>query len=115
MKFAGFHASVVWQLPHSDVVGMWFGPLPGAFAPSWQELQVPITCAWSTRVAGLQPETEWHASQVAVVARCVAVLPVAFTPSWQLEHLSTMPVWSHFAGFQADGVWQAAQSSLLTM
>ena len=102
-------------MPHSAVVGMWFAPLPAALVPLWHELQVPVTCAWSTRVAGFQADTAWQASQVLLVARCDALLPVAFTPSWQLAQLPTMPVWSQFAGVQAVGVWQDSQSSLLTM
>jgi hypothetical protein len=115
LKDAGFQASVVWQVPHSAVVGMWFGPLPAAVAPLWHELQVPVTWAWSTRVAGFQPETAWQASQLLLVARCDPVFPVAFTPSWQLAQFVTMPVWSHFAGFHAVGVWQESQLSPLTM
>ena len=44
LNVAGFQASVVWQSLHCAVVGMWFDPLPMAFAPSWHELQVPVTC-----------------------------------------------------------------------
>jgi hypothetical protein len=94
---------------------MWFGPLPAALVPLWQVLQAPVTCAWSTRVAGRQLVTAWHASQVLLVERCARLLPVALTPSWQLAHCPTIPVWSHFAGFHADGVWHESQLSPLTM
>ncbi len=43
VKFAGTHASVEWQLPHSWVVGMWFVPLPVAVEPLWQVEQMPET------------------------------------------------------------------------
>ena len=102
-------------MPHSAVVGMWLGPLPVAFVPLWQVPQVPVTCAWSTRVAGFQPETAWQDSQVLLVAMWIDFFPVAFVPSWQLTQFDTMPVWSHLAGFQAVGVWQESQLSPLTM
>ena len=43
LKFAGLHARVEWQVPHSAGGGMWFAPLPMAVVPLWQELQVPVT------------------------------------------------------------------------
>jgi len=41
LKRAGIQASVVWQLSHSAVVGMWLVFLPVACTPLWQLLQVP--------------------------------------------------------------------------
>ena len=49
---AGFQAVVPWQLPHSAPVAMWVAGLPAAVVPLWQLEQVPMTWAWSTRVAG---------------------------------------------------------------
>ena len=40
---AGSQARVEWQSPHCAVVGMWLEVLPGARAPSWQLLHVPVT------------------------------------------------------------------------
>jgi len=84
LKFAGFQPRVVWQVPHSEVVGMWFAPLAVALVPLWHELQVPVTWAWSTRVAGRQALVAWQLSQLVSVVMCEALLPVAFTPLWQL-------------------------------
>jgi hypothetical protein len=84
LKVAGFQASVVWQVPHSAVVGMWFAPLAVAFVPLWHELQVPVTWPWSTRVAGFHALVAWQLSQLVSVVRCDVLLPVALTPLWQL-------------------------------
>lgn len=58
VNVAGDQASVLWQVPHSWVVGMCVDPLPAAFVPSWHDEQVPRTWAWFTPVAGLQVATE---------------------------------------------------------
>jgi hypothetical protein len=43
--FAGVQASVEWHELHSDVVGTCAVGFPAAFTPSWQLVQVPVTCA----------------------------------------------------------------------
>ena len=91
LKFAGVQASgrVAGAAlgRRRDVVRSLAGG-PGAVVA---RAQVPVTCAWSTRVAGFQLETAWQASQVLLVARCVAFLPVAFVPSWQLAQFVDDP------------------------
>jgi hypothetical protein len=58
-------------------------------APLWQETQVPVTCVWSTLVAGFQVVVPWQLSQLLLVAMCVAGLPVTVPvlivtpPLWQ--------------------------------
>ena len=46
---------------------MWLVPLPVARVPSWHDVQVPVTCAWSTLVAGFQALVTWQESQVLLV------------------------------------------------
>ena len=70
------------RTPRSSGCGC--GPLPAALVPLWQELQAAVTCAWSTRVAGFQPDHRVAGLAGVARGRCVAPLPVAFTPSWQL-------------------------------
>ena len=41
---AGVQAFVVWQDAQSELLGMWFVPLPRALVPSWQVTQAPVTC-----------------------------------------------------------------------
>ena len=84
---AGDQARVVWQVPHSEVVGMWFGPLVTAFVPSWQLEHVPLTWAWSTLVAGFHVAVLWQASHAFEVVMCVAPWPGAAVPLWQEKHV----------------------------
>ena len=63
--------------------------LPVAFVPLWHEEQVPVTCEWSTRVAGRQLVVLWQLWHCVVVVMCVAFLPVAVVPLW---HEAQLPV-----------------------
>ena len=49
---AGAHRDPVWHVPQLSPLGRCVADLPLAIAPLWQLEQLPITCAWSTRVAG---------------------------------------------------------------
>jgi hypothetical protein len=94
-KLAGSQAAVVWQFWQLLSVTGWFAGLPVmnpvliATVPLWQETQVPVTCVWSTLVAGFQVVVPWQFSQVLLVAMCVGVLPVTvpvlmvMLPLWQ--------------------------------
>ena len=44
VKFAGFHATVTWQVSHAAVVGTCSECLPVADLPSWHDAHVPLTC-----------------------------------------------------------------------
>jgi hypothetical protein len=111
---AGSHASVEWQSPHCAVVGMWLVGRPGAWTPSWQLLQVPLTWLWSTRTAGFQAVTVWQLSQLVSLAMCVLPLPIARVPSWQEKHVPMTCMWStRVAGRHAVGVWQDSQALLV--
>jgi hypothetical protein len=46
---------------------------------------------------------------------CSGPFPVARAPSWQLTQLLVMPVCSKRAGVHAAVLWQALQSSVVTM
>jgi len=72
---------VAWQFAQAVPEAMCPVGLPVAVVPLWQEAQLPLTCAWSTRVTGRQLDVEWHASHVVVDWMCVALLPVALAPS----------------------------------
>jgi hypothetical protein len=47
-KFAGIHAIVVWQSSQLSPLRICEAFFPVAVRPSWQELQLPSTCVWST-------------------------------------------------------------------
>jgi len=51
-----------------------------AVVPLWQELQVPVTWAWSTRTAGCHVLVVWQLSQLVSVEMCEEPLPVALVP-----------------------------------
>jgi hypothetical protein len=87
--------------------------LPAALIPSWHEEQVPVTCVWSTFVAGLQAVVAWHDSHDALVDRCVAPLPAALTPSWHDAQSLTIPEWVNVAGVQAAVVWQLSHPAVV--
>jgi len=81
-----------------------------AMVPLWQLVHVPMTCAWSTFVAGFQAVVTWQASHTLLVKMWVAFLPFALTPLWQLEQPLVMPVCVKVAGVQASVVWQVPHS-----
>ncbi len=112
---AGFHARVLWHMPHSEAVAMCVADLPGALIPSWQLEQVPCTCAWSTRTAGFHAVTAWQASQVDDVNRWPAFLPAAFTPSWQLAQPDAIPACEKVAGVQDSVAWHVPHSPVVGM
>ena len=77
---------------------------------------MPVTCAWSTRVAGRQVEVEWQASQPLLEAMWVGFLPVAVVPLWQAKQVPVTCVWStRVTGFQAIVAWQDSQLLLVVM
>jgi hypothetical protein len=59
----------LWQVVQLAVVETWFAPLPVAFEPSWQLVQVvaPVNVLWSA-LAPVQIVVDlWQLSQFAVV------------------------------------------------
>ena len=92
---------VVWQEPHSEVVGMCVLALPLALVPLWQLEQVPTTSAWLTALAGDQAAVAWQSSHLLLVVMWLDDLPVALVPLWQVEHCPVMPLCVKFAGDQA--------------
>ena len=86
------------------VVGTCVAVLPVAMVPLWQDVQVPVTCVWSTFVAGRQTVVEWQDSHFTVDVMCVALLPVAEVPLWQVEQPLTMPACENVAGVHATVV-----------
>jgi hypothetical protein len=85
-------------------------PVLIATLPLWQEWQVPLTCVWSTVVAGIHATALWQLSHVLPVARCVGALPVAVVPSWQPLQPLVMPAWTKDAGVHVSVVWQVPHS-----
>ena len=56
------------------------------------EAQLPGTCVWSTRSAGVNTLVVWQFSQRLLLVMWAPCLPVAVVPSWQLAQLPLMPL-----------------------
>ena len=90
--------------------------LPVAVAPLWHDEHVPITCRWSTFVAGFQAVVTWQASHVPLDWIWATFLPVAVTPLWQDTQLPLTWVWSTcVTGRHENVAWQAPQDVLERM
>ena len=77
LKCAGFQAVVVWQSSQLSGVWRWVGVLPGTLVLLWQEKQVPVTCVWSTLLAGDHAVTVWQDAQLVEVVIWFCDRPVA--------------------------------------
>ena len=87
--------------------------LPSAFAPLWQEAQLPVTPVWSQRTERNEKVLRWQLSQGAAVSICVEDLARACEPLWQAAQAPMIWLWLKRTCTQVAVVWQASQLAVV--